>query len=52
MARKVIVSCAVTGGAASPAKKHPGLPFSPEEIAVAVLGSIIKALRTAPGAAA
>jgi len=37
MARKVIVSCAVTGGAAPPAEKHPGLPFSPEEIAVSAI---------------
>ena len=37
MARKVIVSCAVTGGAAPPAKKHPGLPFSPEEIATSAI---------------
>lgn len=37
MARKVIVSCALTGGAAPPAEKHPGLPFSPEEIAVSAI---------------
>jgi uncharacterized protein (DUF849 family) len=35
----VIVSCAVTGGAEPPATKHPGLPFSPEEIANSAIGA-------------
>jgi 3-dehydrocarnitine:acetyl-CoA trimethylamine transferase len=39
MARKVIITCALTGGAAPPASKHPGLPFSPEEIAVSAIGA-------------
>ena len=37
MARKTIVTCAVTGGAAPPKSKHPGLPFSPQEIALSAI---------------
>ena len=38
MARKVIVSCAVTGGADT-TKKHPGVPVTPEQIANEVIGA-------------
>lgn len=36
MARKVMVTCAVTGGADT-AKKHPGVPVTPEQIARAAI---------------
>jgi uncharacterized protein (DUF849 family) len=36
MARKVMVTCAVTGGADT-TKKHPGVPITPEQIAQAVI---------------
>ncbi|HZZ95270.1 MAG TPA: 3-keto-5-aminohexanoate cleavage protein [Usitatibacter sp.] len=38
MARKVIISCAVTGGADT-TKKHPGVPVTPEQIANEVIGA-------------
>ncbi len=41
MSRKVIVSCAVTGGGDT-VKKHPGVPVTPEQIA----GSVIEAGRS------
>ena len=38
MARKVIITCAVTGGGDT-TRKHPGVPVTPEQIAGAVIGA-------------
>ncbi len=47
MNRKVIVSCAVTGSGDS-VGKHPAIPVTPEEIAIAVVGEMINRRRN-PG---
>jgi uncharacterized protein (DUF849 family) len=38
MTRKVIISCAVTGGGDT-VRKHPGVPVTPEQIAASVIGA-------------
>lgn len=38
MSRKVMISCAVTGGGDT-VKKHPGVPVTPEQIADSVIGA-------------
>lgn len=38
MSRKVIITCAVTGGGDT-VKKHPGIPVTPDQIATAVIGA-------------
>lgn len=38
MSRKIIITCAVTGGGDT-VKKHPGIPVAPEQIAAAVIGA-------------
>jgi 3-dehydrocarnitine:acetyl-CoA trimethylamine transferase len=39
MTRKVMITCAVTGGAADTPKKNPAVPVTPEQIADAVIGA-------------